>query len=120
MQTEKRNCHCCGQPLHGRTDKKFCDDGCRNTHNNQQNSTQNKGIRKINTILKRNRSILLAKLPEGKKQVKVSKDYLIFSGFAFGYMTHQVVQSSGIPAQCCYEFGVIFLEENFCLIVRQS
>lgn len=76
-------------------------------------------MRKINSILKRNRAILLAKLPGGKKQVKVPKDYLVFSGFAFGYMTHQVVQASGVSAQYCYEFGVIFIEENYCLIIRQ-
>jgi hypothetical protein len=120
MHTEKRNCHCCGQILHGRTDKKFCDDGCRNTFNNQQNSNQNKEMRKINTILKKNRAILLAMLPTGKKQVKVPKDHLIFSGFAFGYMTHQAVQPSGLSALCCYEFGVIFMEENCCLIIRQN
>jgi hypothetical protein len=119
MHKEKRNCLCCGQILHGRTDKKFCDDGCRNSFNNQQNSSQNKEIRKINSILKRNRAILLAKLPEGKKQVKVSKDYLIFSGFSFGYMTHQVLQPSGFCAQCCYELGIILMEGNYCLIIRQ-
>ena len=120
MQTEKRNCHCCGQILHGRTDKKFCDDGCRNTFNNQQNSAQNKEMRCINTILKRNRAILHAKLPVGKKQVKVNKEQLVVMGFHFNYMTHQQVLPNGLSAQFCYELGLVFLEENYCLIVRES
>jgi hypothetical protein len=118
MHAEKRNCNCCGQILHGRTDKKFCDDGCRNTFNNQQNAIQNKEMRKINSILKRNRAILLAKLPEGKKQVKVSMEHLLMIGFHFRYMTHQLVLPSGLSAQFCYEFGIVMLEENYCLIVR--
>ncbi len=118
MHTEKRNCQCCGQVLYGRSDKKFCDDGCRNTFNNQQNSTQNKEMRSINTILKRNRAILLVKLPEGKKQVKVSKEQLMVMGFNFKYMTHQLVLPSGLSAQFCYELGLVILEENCCLILR--
>lgn len=118
MQTEKRNCHCCGQVLYGRSDKKFCDDGCRNTFNNQQNSIQNKEMRSINMVLKRNRAILIAKLPEGKKQVKVPKEQLLVMGFNLRYMTHQLVLPSGLTAQFCYELGLVILEENSCLIVR--
>lgn len=118
MPTEKRNCHCCGQVLYGRSDKKFCDDGCRNTFNNQQNSIQNKEMRSINTVLKRNRAILLAKLPEGKKQVKVSKEQLLVMGFNFSYLTHQLVLARGLTAQFCYELGWVILDEKSCLIIR--
>jgi hypothetical protein len=120
MQTEKRFCQCCGHPIHGRSDKKFCDDGCRNTFNNQQNSAQNKEMRCINTILKRNRAILLAKLPAGKKQVKVPKEQLVVMGFHLKYMTHQQVLPNGLSAQFCYELGLVILEENYCLIVREN
>ncbi|MCM0041643.1 MAG: hypothetical protein NBV61_02635 [Algoriphagus sp.] len=118
MHTEKRFCRSCGQILHGRSDKKFCDDGCRNTFNNQQNSIQNKEIRNINSVLKRNRAILLAKLPEGKKQLKVSKDQLLVMGFNLRYMTHQLVLPSGLTAQFCYELGWVSLDEDCYLIVR--
>ncbi|MBM3425482.1 MAG: hypothetical protein FJX97_00680 [Bacteroidetes bacterium] len=118
MPTEKRNCHCCGQVLYGRSDKKFCDDGCRNTFNNQQNSIQNKEMRSINTVLKRNRAILLAKLPEGKKHVKVSKEQLLVMGFNFTYLTHRLVLPRGLTAQFCYELGWVNLDEKSCLIIR--
>ncbi len=119
MPLEKRYCQCCSQILHGRLDKKFCDDGCRNTFNNHQNSTQNKEMRIINSILKKNRVILLAKLPEGRKQLKISKDQLLLAGFNFNYMTHQSALPSGLLAQFCYELGWVALEKNSCLIVHQ-
>ena len=118
MPIEKRYCQCCAQVLHGRLDKKFCDEGCRNNFNNQQNSIQNKWMRNINAILKRNMSILIAKLPEGKKQVKVPKEKLLVMGFNLRYMTHQGILSNGQSVQFCYELGWVLLEENCCLIVR--
>ena len=75
-------------------------------------------MRSINTVLKRNRAILLAKLPEGKKQVKVPKEQLLVMGFNLRYMTHQLVLPSGLSAQFCYELGLVILEENCYLIVR--
>ncbi len=118
MPIEKRYCQCCAQALHGRLDKKFCDDGCRNTFNNQQNSNQNKEMRLINSILKKNRFILLSKLTEGRKQVKISRDQLILAGFNFNYMTHFSILPTGLSVQFCYEFGWVVLEKNYCLIVH--
>ena len=76
-------------------------------------------MRIINSILKKNRVILLAKLPEGRKQLKISKDQLLLAGFNFNYMTHQSALPSGLLAQFCYELGWVALEKNSCLIVHQ-
>ena len=118
MELEKRFCQSCMQILQGRTDKKFCDDGCRNTFNNQQNSTQNKEMRIINRVLKRNRVILLAVLSEGKKPTKVGKEYLLLEGFNFSYSTHQGVDSYGNSYQICYDVGLILQENAEYLILR--
>lgn len=77
-------------------------------------------MRSINAILKRNRAILLSNLPEGKKQVKVTKEQLVVMGFHLKYLTHQQVLSNGLPAQFCYELGLVILDENYCLIVREN
>ncbi len=75
-------------------------------------------MRSINSVLKRNRAILLTKLPEGKKEVKVRKEQLLVMGFNLKYMTHQLVLPSGLSAQFCYELGLVILKENWCLIIR--
>jgi len=118
MPTEKRYCQSCAQVLYGRLDKKFCDDGCRNNFNNQQNSIQNKEIRIINRVLKRNRAILLALLSVGKKPTKIDREYLLLEGFNFRYMTHQEVGSDGQSYQICYDVGLISLKTIEYLIVR--
>ena len=118
MPTEKRYCHCCAQVLYGRLDKKFCDEGCRNNFNNLQNSVQNKEIRIINRVLKRNRVILLAILSVGEKPTKVDREYLLLEGFNFRYMTHQEVGSDGQSYQICYDVGLISLKNREYQIVR--
>ncbi len=120
MEKQKRFCQSCSQILQGRTDKKFCDDGCRNNFNNQQNSIQNKEIRIINRVLKRNRVILLALLQIGKKPTKVGKEYLLLEGFNFRYMTHQGVASDGQPYQICYDVGLISLKNREYQIVYEK
>ena len=117
MPTEKRYCQCCAQVLYGRLDKKFCDEGCRNNFNNQQNSVQNKEIRIINRVLKRNRAILLAFLALEKKQTKVDRECLLLEGFNFRYMTHQGVDQDGQLYQICYDVGLISEQHTDYLIV---
>jgi hypothetical protein len=41
-------CLACDKPLKGRTDKKFCDDYCRNNYNNQLKAAKNNVVRNIN------------------------------------------------------------------------
>lgn len=118
MEKEKRFCLSCGQTLQGRTDKKFCDDGCRNNFNNQQNSVVNKEVRIINRVLKRNRAILLALLPPEKKQLIVRKENLLLEGFNFSHSTHQGLDPSGNSYQICYDVGLILQENDEYLILR--
>jgi hypothetical protein len=118
MEKQKRFCQSCSQILQGRTDKKFCDDGCRNNFNNLQNSVVNKEVRDINRILKRNRTILLALLPAGKQQLIVRKESLLLEGFNFSYSTHQGLVPGGSSYQICYDIGLIPQENSEYLILR--
>lgn len=70
MRTETKTCLNCGKPVLGRIDKKFCDDQCRNTFNNQQFATSNNLIRNINHALKKNRNILESMIPSGEELSK--------------------------------------------------
>ena len=62
------NCRECQEKLVGRRDQKFCCDYCRNTYNNRINEDANAVVRKINSILRKNRRILSKLNPNGKKQ----------------------------------------------------
>ncbi|MCH5686755.1 DUF2116 family Zn-ribbon domain-containing protein [Niabella sp. W65] len=53
METQPKNCMACGKPVKGRSDKKFCDDYCRNAYNNRANGINSGIIRSINNDLKR-------------------------------------------------------------------
>ena len=62
------NCLECQEKLVGRRDQKFCCDYCRNTYNNRQNEDANAVVRKINSILRKNRRILSKLNPNEKKR----------------------------------------------------
>lgn len=117
METSARLCLTCKRPLKGRIDKKFCDDACRNAYNNQQNSDQNNYVRNVNNILRRNRRLLEAQIPEGEEMKKVLKDKLARAGFDFKYHTHQYQNQKGQVYFFSYEYGYLPLEGGEWLLV---
>ena len=116
---EEKTCLDCGTVLHGRADKKFCNDLCRNNYNNQLNSNSYNVIRNINNILKRNRRILEELNPTGKTKTNRSK--LIAKGFNFDYHTRIYQAQNGKTYHFCYEYGYLQIEgEDFLLVKRES
>ena len=84
MKSQKnRKCLECETLLLGRKDQKFCADYCRNTYNNRLNEDVNSTVRKINSILRKNRRILAQLNPKGKKTVHLIE--LAELGFNFHY-----------------------------------
>jgi len=75
----KKQCPECNDPIIGRTDKKFCSDGCRNSYNNRVNKDQKNLIRNINNRLRKNWRILESLNPHQK--TKSTRDKLIAKGF---------------------------------------
>uniref|UniRef100_UPI00374D4ADE DUF2116 family Zn-ribbon domain-containing protein n=2 Tax=Ferruginibacter sp. TaxID=1940288 RepID=UPI00374D4ADE len=61
-----KKCLTCGKTIKGRTDKKFCDDYCRNGYNNQLKAGDNNYVRNINNALRKNRRILESLLPDNE------------------------------------------------------
>jgi predicted nucleic acid-binding Zn ribbon protein len=89
----KKVCLDCEQPIQGRSDKKFCDDNCRTNFHNQQKQEEEKTIRQINSILKRNRSILIRL--SGMNNVVVDKKCFIEANFNFHFCTHtRIIQKN--------------------------
>ncbi len=120
QQPVSKNCLACGKPLKGRVDKKFCDDFCRNSYNNQLKSSSNGLVRNINNALGKNRRILESLLPETEETAKASKEKLIRLGFQFKYITHIYTTKTGKSYFFCYEYGYLPLENDWYLIVRRK
>lgn|SRR6476660_4649979 len=112
-----RECLDCGSTIHGRADKKFCDDQCRSSYNNQIKAGYATALRPVNAILRKNHSIL-TKLCTSNK-VKLKKEVLIRSGFDLTYHTHLHCTQNGNTYFFCYNYGYMLLEEEIFLLVRK-
>lgn len=115
-----RECLTCAKPLKGRSDKKFCDDYCRNNYNNELKSIVNNQVRNINNTLGKNRRILESLLPETEETAKTTKEKLSRLGFQFKYVTHLYTTKSGKTYYYCYDHGYLPLDNDWYLIVRKK
>lgn len=107
---DKQSCLACGRPVSGRSDKKFCDDYCRNGYHNRRTSPALSCIRRVNGILGRNRTILeslFTATPGKRKQVKL--ELLLDAGFRTGYFTHTKKDRMGRTCYYCYDHGMRML-----------
>jgi endogenous inhibitor of DNA gyrase (YacG/DUF329 family) len=71
----EKKCSECGNKVIGRADKKYCSDQCRAIHNNRLKFDKEKEVIRINSILRKNRTILKKYSPVGKTTVR--KEILI-------------------------------------------
>src|SRR5436190_21516710 len=95
ISTEPRLCLSCNKPVKGRTDKKFCDDYCRNNYNNLLKADSSNLVRNINNALGKNRRIMDSLLVSGEEMAKTTKDKLLQKGFLFKYITHIYTNKKG-------------------------
>lgn len=117
---EPRTCLECGEVLHGRADKKFCNDGCRSLFNYSANNTTINFVRNVVNILRRNRRILEELVVEGKP-VRVHREKLLLKGFDFNYHTHMHRTVAGHNYVFCFEYGYLSLENDwFALVLREE
>lgn len=120
MEVANKTCLTCGKTVRGRSDKKFCDDYCRNNYNNQLKAGDNNYVRNINNTLRKNRRILHQILPGNEEAAKTTKHKLIQEGFRFKYITHTYTNKKGNTYFFCYEYGYLPLEQDFYLVVRKK
>jgi predicted nucleic acid-binding Zn ribbon protein len=120
--TEARACLSCARPVKGRTDKKFCDDYCRNHFNNERKARieRNMHVKRINAVLLKNRQILETLLAEETTCVKVSREQLQWLGFQFRYSTHTQVTENGKRIFFCYDYGCVQVRPGWFMISKKG
>ena len=96
-----RSCACCGDRIRGRSDKRFCDDGCRNRWHNQNRRAPKMSdrARSVQRQLIKNRSILLTLL-QTRKRCLVKRETLIRAGFYFEVYSHKTKYSGRVRTYC--------------------
>ena len=115
-----KNCLLCDKELKGRTDKKFCNDYCRNAYNNQLKSTSSNLVRTVNNCLGKNHRILESIFPEDEKIIKVRKEKLIELGYHFKYTTQVQKNRTGSLYYYCYEYGYLPVEQEWFVIFKKD
>lgn len=113
-----RKCRQCGEGLHGRADKKFCDAYCRSQFHNEKATVESSIFRSVERILRRNRRILL--MITRKSGMVISKTKLREMGYNFEYFTHRVRARKGMTYYFCYDRGLLPLDESTVAVVAES
>jgi hypothetical protein len=113
-----KTCLECNSTLRGRIDKKFCSDQCRSAFNNRLNADENLYVRRVNTILRKNRRILQELNPAGRSKIGCEK--LRVKGFDFGHFTSAEAASGGEPIYFCYDQGYRMTGPDKCLLVARK
>ena len=105
MDTKERKTYYenCGKEIKGRSDKRFCDDNCRNTFNHQKKIPDNEIMSPVINILKKNRSVL-SSIFNGDGNKILSKLQLVGMGFNFDYCTDRRVLQ-GVEYYFCFDYG---------------
>ena len=102
----------------GRSDRKFCDEGCKNEYHNAQKNEDRQQILEIEKMLKNNWKILKKVLGTKKEEI-VTKERLLKMGFEFEYHTHYVV--SVIKSNeyiFCYNYGYWKMDDGKLKVVK--
>lgn len=114
---EKR-CLDCGEPIKGRSDKKFCSDSCRNNYNNKEKSDSTNYMRNVNNILRKNRKVLYELIPNNKSKVHKSK--VAAKGYNFNYHTNTYTTKKGVTYYFCYDYGFFPIENDYLVLVPKE
>ena len=118
-QSEKV-CIECGEPVKGRTDKKFCSDACRNIYHYRSNNAPINYVRNVVNALKRNRRILTELNNGPRGTLKIHRDKLLERGYNFMYHTNVYRTKVGNTYVFCFEHGYLELDDNFYALVRRD
>ena len=108
-ESEEVHCLNCGKTIFGgRSDRKFCNDSCRNTYNRLQRRsmpvTQEEILQeKVISALKRNHALLVKFTPSQNESVIIDAYRLHKAGFCYNYFTGCKERPSESNRYYCFE-----------------
>ena len=114
-----KKCRMCDKSISGRSDKIYCSTPCKNSYHIKLRQVTKDKAAYINTILLRNRSILLEIMGKNGVQKKVSRLILERKNFHFKYLTHFHVNSKGKMYHHVYDFAWMSFSDDEILIVKR-
>lgn len=114
--TDKKICVFCGSDLLGRSDKKYCDDTCRNNHHYALKRENLSVIKYINNILMHNREML--NLLYKNKNTIINKDKLVECDFNFELFTNIYRTKKNEEYKVVYDYAYKFVNDNELVIIR--
>ena len=116
MYHQPKKCLHCHKPLAGRSDKKYCDLGCKSAYSNQKKHEKERIVITINKQLRQNWKILKTINPQGKSTLR--KAFLISQGYNFNYFTNVYRTESGNIYYFCYDVGLREISKTHICIVN--
>lgn len=114
----KKQCLECGTLIIGRSDKKFCNDYCRNAFNNKVNKDSKNLIRNTNNRLRKNHKILSELNTSGK--TKTTRTRLFDHNFDFNTFTSIYTTKTGNVYYYVYNQGYLKLENDYFLLIKRE
>ena len=114
----ERLCRECGTPFTGRSDKKFCSDGCRTSWHNRRYSQMLSRAAAVNRALMRNRRLLEAFYEMGIRSISV--DDIRMAGFDRHYYTSVEKPPLRPAVYHCYEFSYVLRRGLLCRIAKTT
>ncbi len=123
MSREQTTCKECGKTIHGRSDKRFCDDTCRNNFNRHKTQAEKvivpeQALEVVRAIKKNYR--LLKSFAEGEyTHLQDGLPALKRKGFNPNYFT-SVRYIDGDMYRFCFECGFLITEDTVTLLIREQ
>lgn len=114
--TSKNICIFCGSDLKGRSDKRYCDDVCRNNHHYALKKDNNSLVKDINNILVHNREVL--KSFYKNKITVANRNQLVESGFDFELFTSIYRTRKNEEYRVVYDYAYKFISDDELLLIK--
>jgi len=117
---ETRKCLFCESVIHGRSDKKFCDDNCRSCHYKEHHRLDDY-LKKVNATLMRNRKILEKFVNEmNHSDLSIPLSSLMLHGFNMSFHTG-TVKLGKETGYCCYDYTYLHKKDNsICIYAKKN